>query len=405
MLQQKASDEGLEMNLEGNPHLCYNSVECETSSSSNTKIIIVPVVCSVIAAVLVAILFVVWKVRRRNSNPNNLSLHEVSLIGPTNKQFNYHDLVAMTSNFNKIIGKGGFGNVYHGIDPRNGSQVAIKMLSSTSTQGSKEFQMEANLLTRIHHKNLVSLVGYCIDKDHLALVYEYMEGGSLKNQLSGSLSNSKTISWGNRMRIALEAAQGLEYMHRGCKPAIVHRDVKSDNILLSRDFEVKIADFGLSKIFEKDPKSCMSTIVMGTFGYIDPEYYGTQMLNEKSDVYSFGVVLLELITGQPAIIHQMDERIPLARLVEPKFETGEIDKIVDPKLKNDFDTNSAWKALEVAFQCILPTSIQRPLMFDVVKQLKECLEFETSQGSRSRDIFQSIDIDRDSDSITAPYAR
>ncbi|KMZ70034.1 Kinase-like protein, partial [Zostera marina] len=303
------------------------------------------------------------------------------------------------------IGKGGFGNVYHGIDPRNGSQVAIKMLSSTSTQGSKEFQMEANLLTRIHHKNLVSLVGYCIDKDHLALVYEYMEGGSLKNQLSGRGRNSKIISWGNRMRIALEAAQGLEYMHRGCNPAIVHRDVKSDNILLSRDFEVKIADFGLSKIFEKDPKSCMSTIVMGTFGYIDPEYYGTQMLNEKSDVYSFGVVLLELITGQPAIIHQMDERIPLARLVEPKFETGEIDKIVDPKLKNDFDTNSAWKALEVAFQCILPTSIQRPLMFDVVKQLKECLEFETSQGSRSRDIFQSIDIDRDSDSITAPYAR
>ncbi|KMZ67174.1 putative Protein kinase [Zostera marina] len=393
MLQQKANDEGLQMDLKGNPYLCFNSEECEASSSSssnsssNTKIIIiiVAVVCSVIAAAIVTILFVAWKVRRRNSNPNNSSLLEVSPIGPTNKKFTYHDLVTMTNNFDKRIGKGGIGHVFHGIDLRNGSQ--------------------ANLLTRIHHKNLVSLVGYCIDKDHLALVYEYMEGGSLKDHLSGHLSNSKTISWGNRMRIALEAAQGLEYMHRGCKPAIVHRDVKSDNILLSRDFEVKIADFGLSKIFEKDPNSCMSTIVMGTFGYIDPEYYDTQMLNEKSDVYSFGVVLLELITGQPAIIHQMDERIHLARLVEPKFEMGEIDKIVDPKLNNDFDTNSAWKALEVAFQCILPTSIQRPLMFDVVKQLKECLEFETPQGSRSRDIFQSIDIDHGSDSITAPYAR
>ncbi|KMZ69318.1 hypothetical protein ZOSMA_217G00130 [Zostera marina] len=278
-----------------------------------------------------------------------------------NKEFTYLELVTMTSNFNRIIGKGGFGNVYHGIDQRNGSQVAVKV----------------QILTRIHHKNFVSLVGYCIDSGHLALVYEYVERGCLKNLISG-----------------------LNYLHRECQPAIVHRDVKTTNILLTRDYEVKIADFGSSKVFENGANDAMSTIVMGTFGYIDPEYYRIQKLNEKSDVYSFGIVLIELITGQPAVINQEGERIPIATLVKPKLERGEIDEILDPKLNGEYNTNSAKKALEIAFTCIHPTSSERPLMFDVVKQLKECLEFEIPQGSTS-----TKSIDYNNLDITAPFAR
>ncbi|KMZ61345.1 putative Protein kinase [Zostera marina] len=375
-LQQKSNL--LILSVEGNPHLCYKLEECERNSSKKTVIAIFAVVCSVIVVLL--IVFLVWKVKNRTP-PKTIINRSEEPIHLGNTQISYHDLVTMTNNFKKIIGEGGFGKVYHGIH-KNGTQVAVKMLSSSSAQGAKEFQMEANLLTRIHHKNLVSLVGYCNEKDHLALVYEYMEGGSLKKLISGQRKNSTVISWGDRMKIAFETAQGFDYLHRGCQPAIVHRDVKTDNILLSSNFDVKIADFGLSKIFENESNATMmATQVMGTLGYIDPQYYDTQMLNEKSDVYSFGVVLLELITGQSPIVFLEGQKIHLRKLIEPLLERGEIDKIVDPKLNGKYNTKSVRKILDIAYSCVSPSSDQRPLMFDIVKPLKECLEYEMPQGS------------------------
>ncbi|KMZ59246.1 putative Protein kinase [Zostera marina] len=358
----------LNMSFEGNPNLCFDDL-CGNSSSKKTTIIIIAVICSTIV-VFSVIIFIAWKVKRSARN----TLSEEPLRGgplrctvpgihTSNKEFTYLDLVTMTKNFNKIIGKGGFGNVYYGIDQRNGSEVA------------------AQILSRIHHKNFVSLVGYCTETGHIALVYEYMEGGSLRNLISGQCNSSTTISWRDRMRMSFEIAQGLNYLHQECQPAIVHRDVKTTNILLSQKFEVKIADFGLSKIFENGANTSMSTIVMGTFGYIDPEYYKTQKLNEKSDVYSFGIVLIELITGQPAVINHAGERIPIATLVEPMIERGEIDEIIDPKLNGEYNIISARKALEIAFACIPQKSNERLSMFDVVKQLKECLESEIPQGS------------------------
>ncbi|KMZ62077.1 hypothetical protein ZOSMA_490G00030 [Zostera marina] len=204
----------LNMSLQGNPDLCFDD-QCEKSSSNKTTIIIIAVICSTIA-VFSVIIFIGWKVKRIARN----TLSEEPLRGgplqstvpgihTSNKEFTYLDLVIMTKNFNKIIGKGGFGNVYYGIDQRNGSEVAVKMLSNSSIQGSKEFQMEAQILSRIHHKNFVSLVGYCTETGHLALVYEYMKGGNLRNLISGQCNSSTTISWRDRMRMGLEIAQGL----------------------------------------------------------------------------------------------------------------------------------------------------------------------------------------------------
>ncbi|KMZ71038.1 hypothetical protein ZOSMA_18G01380 [Zostera marina] len=381
----------LNMSFEGNPDLCFGDL-CGKSSSNKTTIHIIAVICSTIVVFSVAvIIFIGWKVKRSARNTRSEEpLRGCPLQGTfpgihtSNNEFTYLDLVTMTKNFNKIIGKGGFGNVYYGIDQRNGSEVA------------------AQILSRIHHKNFVSLVGYCTETGHLALVYEYMEGGSLRNLISGQCNSSTIISWRDRIRMSFEIAQGLNYLHQECQPAIVHRDVKTTNILLSQKFEVKIADFGLSKIFENGANTSMSTIVMGTFGYIDPEYHKTQKLNEKSDVYSFGIVLIELITGQPAVVNHEGERIPIATLVEPMIERGEIDEIIDPKLNGEYNIISARKALEIAFACIPQKSNERLSMFDIVKQLKECLEIEIPQKSLT---IKSTDTDIYYEDVTAPFAR
>lgn len=168
----------------------------------------------------------------------------------------------------------------------------------------------------------------------------------------------------------------MEYLHCGCKPPIVHRDVKATNILLNERLEAKIADFGVSKVFPEEGFTYVSTAVMGTPGYLDPEYYISNKLNEKSDVYSFGIVLLELITGKPAIIinsSQRSERIHIVQWVDPILARGDIANVVDPRLKEEYDVNSAWKAIEIAMACTLDTSIQRPSMSFVASELKECL--------------------------------
>uniref|UniRef100_A0A7N0TW17 Protein kinase domain-containing protein n=1 Tax=Kalanchoe fedtschenkoi TaxID=63787 RepID=A0A7N0TW17_KALFE len=218
-------------------------------------------------------------------------------LEPGNHHFTYSQVLTMTRNFERVIGKGGFGTVYHG--DLNGTQVAVKMLSASSSQGYKEFQAEAKLLMRVHHRNLTSLIGYCIDGDKLGLIYEYMANGNLEMNISSK--NREYLTWEDRLYIAVDAAQGLEYLHNGCKPPIVHRDIKSTNILLNDQFQAKLADFGLSRAFPTDesPTNYVASRVVGTPGYLDPEYYNRQMLSEKSDVYSFGVVLLEIITSEP----------------------------------------------------------------------------------------------------------
>ncbi|KAJ3678964.1 hypothetical protein LUZ61_021128 [Rhynchospora tenuis] len=184
-----------------------------------------------------------------------------------NRQFTYNDLKKITNSFQNNIGTGGFGSVYVGT-LENGTQVAVKRRSHSSSQGVKEFLAEAQNLTRVHHKNLVSLIGYCMDEDCMALVYEYMPEGTLQDKLA---HNARPLTWKQRVRIAYESALGLEYLHKLCNPPLIHRDVKTSNILLNANLEAKIADFGLSRAFNNDVRSHVSTAIVGTPGYLDPE--------------------------------------------------------------------------------------------------------------------------------------
>ncbi|KAF8388904.1 hypothetical protein HHK36_025585 [Tetracentron sinense] len=250
--------------------------------------------------------------------------------------------------------------------------------------------MQAKLLMRVYHRNMASFVGYCNEGSNMALIYEYMANSNLEDYLTGE----DALSWEKRLRIAVDAAQGLEYLHTGCKPPIVHRDVKTANILLDKKLHGKIADFGLSKVFPNESGTHVSTIVVGTTGYLDPEYYISNKLNEKSDVYSFGIVLLELITGLPAIIKNSAERIHIIQWVSPMLARGEIRNIVDHRLQSDFDINSVWKAIETAMACVPQTSIQRPTMNYVLSELKECLELEMAREKNSK-----VNIDQEIISI------
>uniref|UniRef100_A0A0D3H5V4 Protein kinase domain-containing protein n=1 Tax=Oryza barthii TaxID=65489 RepID=A0A0D3H5V4_9ORYZ len=272
-----------------------------------------------------------------------------------NRQFTYEELEKITDNFQLIIGEGGFGRVYHGRLEDN-TEVAVKMLSGTSSSGFNGFLAEVQSLTKVHHKNLVSLVGYCSEKAHLALVYEYMSRGNLFDHL-----------------------RGLDYLHKGCNKSIIHRDVKTSNILLGQNLRAKIADFGLSRTYISDSQSHMSATVAGSMGYIDPEYYQTGWITENSDVYSFGVVLLEVVTGELPILQGHGHII---QRVKQKVDSGDISSIADQRLGGDYDVNSMWKVVEIALLCTEPVAARRPSMAAVVAQLKESLTLEEDRQER-----------------------
>ncbi|MED6190560.1 hypothetical protein PIB30_107079 [Stylosanthes scabra] len=350
-------------------------------------------------------------------------INGVRTVASRNWQYTDVEVLEITENFKTVIGKGGFGTVYIG-KTKNGNQVAVKVFSpSSSSQGPKEFQTEAELLMTVHHKNLVSFIGYCDDDNRMALIYEYMANGNLKDYLS--VRNSHSMSWERRIQIAIDAAEGLDYLHHGCKPPIIHRDVKSANILLNEDLEAKIADFGLSRVFRNEKQNAVSAVpqndnknaesaVMGTTGYLDPEYFKLRNLNEKSDIYSFGIVLLELITGQTAVL-KGEQRMHILDWVRPELESKDLRRVMDPRLQGEYDENSAWKALGIAISCSASTSIQRPTMSVVLSELKQCLKMEFPGGSSEaivvpRNLFcefysSSEAYSMDSESITYPFPR
>ncbi|OIW04943.1 hypothetical protein TanjilG_15688 [Lupinus angustifolius] len=271
-----------------------------------------------------------------------------------------YDLGSTSDSIYRVLGRGGFGPVYHGF--LDGIEVAVKMLSQSSVRGYQQFLAEVKLLMIVHHRNLTSLVGYCNEEGNIGLIYEYMANGNLDEHLSG-----------------------LEYLHNGCKPPIIHRDVKCTNILLNENLQAKVADFGLSKSFSTDGETHLSTVVAGTHGYMDPDYTMSNRLTEKSDVYGFGVVILEIITGQPAIIKMHDDyKIHISQWVSPMISNGDIENIVDSKLEGDFDTNSVWKAVEIAMACLSKSS-KRPNMSKVVTELKECFTAELARKRTDRD--------------------
>lgn len=412
-LLTKAQNGELTLRIESNPSLCGNGTTCEITPTTKKKKLSAPIIVIICLAPLLLLLVVVsiiWRLRKPPSSGKGNSVepqngetlkrvkeHRDGLLQLENRQFTYMELKSITNNFERVIGKGGFGTVYYGC-LEDGTQVAVKMRSQSSSQGTKEFLAEAQHLTRVHHRNLVSMVGYCKDEPYLALVYEFMAQGTLQDHLRGRAGGGRALSWRQRLQIAVQAAQGLEYLHKGCKPPLVHRDVKTGNILLSESLEAKIADFGLSKAFQSEINNThVSTAVMGTPGYLDPEYYATNQISEKSDVYSFGVVLLELLTGQPPVITAAGNA-HIAHWVRQRLARGNIEDVVDGRLQGESDVNSMWKCADVALRCASPVAHQRPDMAEVVTQLKESLQLENPyDDSRTESLYaEASDVSQNS---------
>uniref|UniRef100_A0A5B7ANY1 non-specific serine/threonine protein kinase n=1 Tax=Davidia involucrata TaxID=16924 RepID=A0A5B7ANY1_DAVIN len=288
--------------------------------------------------------------------------------------FSYDELKKCTNHFSERneIGSGGYGKVYRGM-LSGGQVVAIKRAQQGSMQGGLEFKTEIELLSRVHHKNLVGLVGFCFEQGEQMLVYEFMPKGTLRESLSGR--SGIHIDWKRRLRIALGSARGLAYLHELANPPIIHRDVKSTNILLDENLTAKVADFGLSKLVSDSAKGHVSTQVKGTLGYLDPEYYMTQQLTEKSDVYSFGVVMLELITAKQPIEKGKyivrEVRMALDQNDEEHFGLREI---MDPVIKSTTNLIGFGRFLELAMKCVEESATDRPTMSAVVKGLETILQ-------------------------------
>ncbi|MCO5587848.1 hypothetical protein L7F22_041800 [Adiantum nelumboides] len=290
--------------------------------------------------------------------------HRMVILHMDLAMHSYDDIMRLTENLSDkyAIGYGASSTVYRCI-LKNGKPVAIKKLHIHYQENTREFETELETVGRIKHRNLVSLQGYSLSHQGNLLFYDYMVNGSLWDLLHGS--SKVKLDWEFRLKIALGAAQGLAYLHHDCDPRIVHRDVKSSNILLDENFEAHLSDFGIARSISS-AKAHTSTYVMGTIGYIDPEYARTSRLNEKSDVYSFGIVLLELITGRKAV----DEEINLHQWVLLKNNSGTLTEILDPEVKSTcIDLACVTKALQLALLCSKKQPSARPTMHDVVRVL------------------------------------
>ncbi|KAH7445694.1 hypothetical protein KP509_01G020700 [Ceratopteris richardii] len=277
----------------------------------------------------------------------------------------YDDVMRLTDNLGQryVIGFGASSTVYKCV-LKSGKPIAVKKLFDQYHQNILEFEAELDTVGRIKHRNLVSLLGYSLSSHGSLLFYEFMQNGSLWDALHGD--KRIKLDWSLRLNIALGAAKGLAYLHHDCDPRIVHRDIKTSNILLDESFEAHLTDFGIAKSIRLG-NSHTSTLVMGTIGYIDPEYARTSRLNEKSDVYSFGVVLLELLTGRKAV----DDETNLHQWVLKKYDSGLFMEIMDPVLKDSVrDLAALNKALQLALLCTKRHPAARPTMHDVVRVLQ-----------------------------------
>ncbi|CAI9303258.1 unnamed protein product [Lactuca saligna] len=289
------------------------------------------------------------------------------------KAFSFEELGKCTNNFSETnnIGIGGYGMVYRGSLP-NGQLIAIKRAKQDSTQGALEFKTEIELLSRVHHKNLVSLVGFCFDQGEQMLVYEYIVNGTVKDSLSGR--SGMRLDWTRRLRIALGAAKGLQYMHDLADPPIIHRDVKTNNILLDERLVAKVADFGLSKSLGDANRTHVTTQVKGTMGYMDPEYYMTQQLTEKSDVYSFGIVLLELITARNPIERGKHIVREVRQAMDKSKELYNLNEVLDPTIGLSSQLKGMERFVDLALSCVGEIGSERPTMSDIVKEIEGIME-------------------------------
>ncbi|KAL7606229.1 hypothetical protein Lser_V15G20203 [Lactuca serriola] len=297
----------------------------------------------------------------------------------TCQRFTLSEIQSATQNFDEalVIGRGGFGKVYKCSKIGSMTEVAVKRLHSMSNQGANEFESEVKVLSKLRHGNLVSLIGYCYEEKEMVLVYEFMPNGTLEDHLR---SPDSSLSWLQLLKICVGAARGLDYLHMGTSTqhGVIHRDVKTSNILLDADFAAKISDFGLAKVGVIDQtRTHMSTAVKGTFGYMDPCYFYTGKLTMKSDVYAFGVVLFEVLSGRKAVDSTLDEeQWGLAAWAQQQIKEGKLNQIIDPRLIGQISRKCLKEFASIAGHCLHTQPKHRPTMAEVVVKLESILSLE-----------------------------
>ncbi|CAN7089312.1 unnamed protein product [Brassica rapa subsp. narinosa] len=314
-----------------------------------------------------------WSGSGSGSGPDQAACSgpEVSHLG-WGHWYTLRELEVSTDGFSDkhVIGQGGYGIVYRGV-LEDKSIVAIKNLLNNRGQAEKEFKVEVEAIGRVRHKNLVRLLGYCVEGEHRMLVYEYVDNGNLEQWLHGDALGAKSpLTWEIRMNIVLGTAKGLMYLHEGLEPKVVHRDIKSSNILLDKQWNAKVSDFGLAKLLGSE-MSYVTTRVMGTFGYVAPEYASTGMLNERSDVYSFGVLVMEMISGRnPVDYSRPVGEVNLVEWLKRMVSNREAEGVLDPRLVDKPSLRSLKRTLLVALRCVDPNAQKRPKMGHVIHMLE-----------------------------------
>ncbi|KAL2342047.1 hypothetical protein Fmac_009987 [Flemingia macrophylla] len=288
-------------------------------------------------------------------------------IGP--KRFCYRKLASATNNFSEAqkIGQGGFGGVYKGYLKDLNSNVAIKRISRESKQGIKEYATEVKIISQLRHRNLVQLIGWCHMKKDLILIYEFMQNGSLDSHLYHGKS---ILTWQIRYNIAMDLALAVLYLHEEWEQCVLHRDIKSSNVMLDSSFNAKLGDFGLARLVDHE-KGTQTTMLAGTMGYIAPEYFATGKARKESDIYSFGVVLLELASGRKPIDHSANEgQITIFEWVWEHYRLGKLLEVADSKLGRVFDENQMEHLVIVGLWCANPDYTSRPSVRQVIQVLK-----------------------------------